>query len=93
VLVKPGKLIKLVAKGLGDGDPLDIVTQGSPSGSVFTSLCVANGGETTCHCTEFQSCVYTPLAAGSGAKLVCKSPNGPDAGCAALASPSGAFLD
>lgn len=93
-VIKPGTTLKLVAKGLGDGDPLDILAQGSPSGSIFTSLCVANGGETTCHCTEFEGCLYKSVAAGAGAKLVCgKASSVPDPGCAALASPSGAFLD
>jgi hypothetical protein len=33
------------------------------------------------------------IAADTGAKLVCKSPNLPDVECMALGSPSGAFVD
>ena len=91
-IVKPGKVVKLVAKGLGDGEPLDISSQGPPSGSVFSAYCVDNGGEERCHCSEFADCSYKVIAAGTGAKLVCKS-NVADSSCTALGSPGGAFLD
>jgi hypothetical protein len=83
-VIKPSKLLKLVAKGLGDGDALDIVTAGAPTGSVFTSYCVTNGTETTCHCTEFPSCSYKLIAGDTGAKLVCKTPNAGNPACTAL---------
>jgi hypothetical protein len=92
-VIKPEKVLKIVAKGLGDGAALDILTQGPPTGSVFTSFCLTSGGETSCHCTEFESCVYRPVAAGSGAKLLCKTPNSADDACVALGEPSGAFVE
>jgi hypothetical protein len=79
VVVKPGKLLKLVGKGIGD-EPLDLLANGAPSGSVFTAFLVDNAGEQNDHCTEFQSCTFKEIAAGSGRKLVCK--NGiPDPTC------------
>lgn len=70
-LVKPGKLLKLVGKGLGD-EPLDLLGAAAPAGGVYTTWCVANGGEEFCHCSELQGCVYKPVAHGAGAKLVCR---------------------
>jgi hypothetical protein len=83
-VIKPAKLLKLVAQGLGDGDVLDILTAGAPTGSVFTSYCVTNGPDTTCHCTEFPVCSYKSIAGGTGAKLVCKTPNSGEPACTAL---------
>jgi hypothetical protein len=83
-VIKPSKLLKLVAQGLGDGDELDIITAGAPTGSVFTAYCVTNGGETTCHCTEFSACSYKSIAGDTGAKLVCKTPNAGEPACTAL---------
>lgn len=51
-LIKPGKLLKLVGKGLGD-DPLDILAQGAPQGLGHAIYAVANGGEESVHCTVF----------------------------------------
>lgn len=83
-VIKPAKLLKLVAKERGDADKLDILAAGPPAGSVFTAYCVVNGGVTTCHCTAFSGCMHKSIAGGTGAKLVCKSPNAPDGACAAL---------
>jgi cysteine-rich repeat protein len=83
-VIKPAKLLKLVAKERGDADKLDILGAGAPAGSVFTAYCVVNGGVTTCHCTEFAGCAYKSIAAGTGAKLVCKSPNAADPTCTAV---------
>jgi hypothetical protein len=82
-VVKPGKLLKLVGKGLGD-TPLDVFAAGDPgSGGVQTAYCVTNGGEEFCHCSDFSGCAYKLIAKDTGAKLVCKS-GVADAGCAAL---------
>jgi hypothetical protein len=82
-VVKPGKLLKLVGKGLGD-TPLDVFAAGDPgSGGVQTAYCVTNGGDEFCHCSDFSGCAYKLIAKGTGAKLVCKSGVG-DAACTAL---------
>jgi hypothetical protein len=86
-VIKPGKLLKLVGKGLGD-TAIDILGAGEPStqpvGAVVTAYCVDNGADTICHCSAFPACSYQLMAADTGAKLVCK--NGvADADCAALA--------
>lgn len=83
-VIKPGKLLKLVGKGLGD-TPLDILGAGDPAGAVYTAYCVTNGAEENCHCSTFTGCIYKSIAGGTGAKLVCKSGAG-DALCQA-ASP------
>jgi ELWxxDGT repeat protein len=85
-VIKPGKLLKVVGKGLGDApDVIDIVTAG-PSGEVFTAFTVDNGGEVNTHCSAFPECSYKLIAADTGAKLVCK--NGvPDPDCKAVGCP------
>lgn len=70
-LVKPGKLLKVVAKGAGD-TRIDIVSGGDPGGSFFTSYCVTTGGDVSCHCSEFSGCSYKRIVKDTGAKLVCK---------------------
>jgi hypothetical protein len=56
-VVKPGKLLKLVGKGLGDV-PLDILTAGDPgAGGVHTAYCVTNAGEAFCHANAAPSMV------------------------------------
>lgn len=81
-VIKPMKLLKLVGKGLGDA-PLDILGAGDPgAGGVQTAYCVTNGGEENCHCSAFTGCVYRSIAAGTGAKLVCKEGT-PDDACPA----------
>jgi hypothetical protein len=89
-VVKPGKLLKLVGKSLGD-DPLDIfgagdLTGGSPD--VNWEFRVDNGAESNSHCGAFD-CSYKLIAADTGAKLVCKA----SVAATCPASPSGAFLD
>ena len=84
-VVKPGKLLKLVGKGLGD-TPLDIFAAGDPgAGGVRTAYCVTNGGEEFCHCSEFSGCAYKLIAKDTGAKLVCKS-GVADPGCGGMSS-------
>lgn len=92
-VIKPGKLLKIIGKSLGD-DALDILGAGGPSTGVVTSYCVTNDGATFCHCSQFAnaSCSWKSIAGGTGAKLVCKG-GVADGDCDAVASPSGAFLD
>jgi hypothetical protein len=72
-VIKPGKLLKIVGKNLGD-TPIDIVTAGGPgAGTVETIFTVNNGAETNRHCTSFPVCSFKVIAAGTGAKLVCKN--------------------
>jgi hypothetical protein len=70
-VVKPGNLVKIVAKGLGD-EPFDILAGGDPAGAVNTAYCVHNGLDEICHCSTFTDCTYKLIAQDSGAKLVCK---------------------
>jgi hypothetical protein len=82
-VIKPGKLLKLVGKSLGD-TPLDILGAGDPGvGGVETAYCVTNGGEEHCHCSAFTSCAWKEIAGGTGAKLVCKRGTG-DPACSAV---------
>jgi hypothetical protein len=81
-IIKPGRLAKLVGKGLGD-TAFDIYGAGDPAGDVHTAYCVDNGGDETCHCSTLSGCSYKLIAGGTGAKLVCKLGTG-DAGCAAI---------
>jgi hypothetical protein len=82
-VIKPGKLLKLVGRNLGD-TPIDILSQGSQTtGLANTAYCLDNDGEIACFCSTFPSCAWKPIAGGTGAKVVCKSGVG-DAGCAAL---------
>jgi hypothetical protein len=76
-VIKPGKLLKLVGKGLGDTE-LDILGAGNASGPVYTAYCVTNGAEENCHCSRFTGCILKSIAGGTGAKLVCKSGTGDD---------------
>lgn len=85
-VVKPGRVLKLVARGLGS-PALDVVAGGDPAGAVRTAYCLTNGGETYCHCSAFPSCTYKTIASGTGAKLVCRSAVG-DPACDALAAPT-----
>lgn len=89
-VLKPGKVLKVVGKGLGD-QKLDILAAGAPSGDVTVVYQVDNGGDVFLHCTAFGACAYKPIGAGTGAKLVCK--NGTPVACPLPASPSGAFFD
>jgi hypothetical protein len=70
VVVKPGKLAKLVGKSLGDFT-LDLEGAGDPgTQGVSTMFRVTNGPETKRHCSHFADCSYKAFA--SGAKLVCR---------------------
>lgn len=86
-VVKPGKVLKLVGKGLGDVS-LDVIGAGDPgAGGVQTAYCVTNEAEEHCHCSAFTGCAYTAIAGGTGAKLVCKTGTS-DGGCSALVPPT-----
>jgi len=86
-VIKSGKLLKLVGRGLGDV-PLDVFGSGDPgAGGVQTAYCVTNAGEKNCHCSLFSGCTYKLIAAGTGAKLVCKTGVG-DPACGAVAPPT-----
>jgi YVTN family beta-propeller protein/cysteine-rich repeat protein len=79
-VVKPGKLLKIVGKTLGDA-PLDLLGAGAPVGDVVTRYVVTNDGEHYLHCSRFEASgvVYKEIAGGTGAKLVAK--NGVPAAC------------
>jgi hypothetical protein len=71
-VIKPGRLLKFVGKSTGD-TPIDVLGAGHPGGSGITTVyTVANGGFVQRHCTSFTACDHKPIAAGTGAKLVCK---------------------
>jgi hypothetical protein len=94
VVIKPGKLLKIVGKSLGD-TPFDVASLAESNQIIYTYFRVVNGGEATSHCSAFApgTCTRKVIAGGTGAKLVCK-PGFSDNGCEALpGSPSGAFLD
>jgi hypothetical protein len=77
-VIKPGKLLKIVGKDLGD-TPIDILSVAPDGGGVDTVYTVNNGLDTNRHCTNFPTCSYKVIAAGTGAKLVCK--NGVGSAC------------
>jgi hypothetical protein len=81
-VIKPGRLLRLVGKGLGDV-PVDVLGAGDPLGPVQTAFCVDNADEEHCHCSEFTGCAYRSIAGGTGAKLVCRTGTG-DGACAAI---------
>jgi hypothetical protein len=71
-VVRPGKLLKLVTKGLGEG-PLSVRGAGDPGGGgVHTGYCVTNGGLDFCHCSTFADCRFRSIGDGTGAKLSCR---------------------
>jgi hypothetical protein len=78
--IKPGSLVKVVGKSLGDV-PLDIST--APSGPVYVADTIVNGPDTTRLCTQFNGCVHKSVAGGTGYKLVCKGNSTGDAACSA----------
>jgi cysteine-rich repeat protein len=83
IVIKPGKLVKLVGKNLGD-TPIDIFNQGaSATGVADTAFCVDNGSIPDCFCSTFGTCAWKSIAGGTGAKLVCRTGTG-DATCEAL---------
>ena len=66
-----GRRVKLVAKSLGDVNPLAI--SGTPGTDVELTYVITNGAVTKTHCTRFaaSSCRYTPVDGGTGWKLRC----------------------
>ena len=80
-VIKPGRLIKLVAKSLGD-EPLDLSL--APGGTIYAAYSVTNGAEMHRHCTQFTSCAYAPIAGGTGHKLICKKSSTGDPACQAV---------
>jgi len=82
-VVKPGKLIKLVAKGLGDGPVLDLFDD--PSGTVSTCFSLTTGIEQHRFGSTWPAadCVYKEISGGTGRKVVCKTNGAPDPTCAA----------
>jgi spore coat protein A len=91
-VVKPDKLIRLVAKNLGDGPAIDLFlpTCGDPmlktnTGTVNTCYEVANDGISFRFGSTWPpgACSYKAIAGGLGRKLTCKSGGTGDASCAA----------
>jgi cysteine-rich repeat protein len=81
--VKPGTLIKVVGKNLGD-QPIDLLGAGAPVTDLCVATIVTNAGEINRHCTLFplETIAYKEIAGGTGRKLVAK--NGlADAACGA----------
>jgi hypothetical protein len=73
-VIKPGKLVKLVGKSLGD-TPIDILSQsGADNGTAHTKYRVTDSstGFDSSFCSKFNGCAWKSIAGGSGAKLVCK---------------------
>jgi hypothetical protein len=90
-VLKPGTLVKVVGKSLGD-TPIDISLP--PSGDVFVSHQVVNGSTSIRHCTRFGSCSHKPIAGGAGYKLVCKGDSTGDPSCLGAPPPvCCAFVD
>jgi len=84
--VKPGRIVKVKTRSLGD-TPMDIST--APTGPVLVVHRITNGLETVRHCTHFNSCEHK-VSPGSF-RLVCRRGSTP-AACPA-GSPSGAFVN
>jgi hypothetical protein len=82
-LVKPGSLVKVVAKGLGDGPALDLFQE--PTGDVSVCYTVTNGTEVHRHGARWPagSCTYKEIADGTGRKLVCSGGGVADPSCGA----------
>lgn len=74
VLVRPGKLVKLTAKTIGD-EPIDVAALAAESASIRAVTTIVNDGEVYRHCTAFAADdvkVTGPNGAGK-VKLVAKS--------------------
>lgn len=82
-LVKPGKVLKLTTRGLGDA-PLDFSALAAEASTLRTIATIVNGDELVRHCTTFAaSDITTTEPNGSGrAKLVAKK--GAEAACPGL---------
>jgi hypothetical protein len=77
-VVKPAKVAKVVAKGLGDGPSLDLVGAGRPDATgVLVVLTVSNtlNGQTYRMCTRYEQNAigFKALSGGLGRKLVARS--------------------
>jgi hypothetical protein len=83
-VIKPAKLVKVVAKSLGDS-PLNV--SAAPLGAVYVSYTITNEGQTTRLCTQFTGCVHQTIAMGTGHKLVCRDNSTGDPTCAAATPP------
>jgi len=75
-VVKPGKLLKIVGKSLGDA-PIDLIAAGPPSGIIITEYRVTNGGDTFRYCSAFDpmtpnAVAFKEVAGGTGRKLVAR---------------------
>jgi hypothetical protein len=81
-VIKPGSLVKLVGRGLGD-TPFDVLGAGDPAGPIHTAFCITNDGVSTCHCSTLDACVWKAIGADTGAKLVCRG-GVADPSCTAL---------
>jgi hypothetical protein len=77
-VIKPGALIKVVGKSLGD-TAIDISS--APTGDVYVSHSVLNGDTASRHCTRFGTCSHKLIAGGTGYKLVCKGDSTGDPSC------------
>jgi len=82
-IVKQAKLLKLVAKGLGDGPVLDLFD--APAGTVSTCLSITNGIERHRFGATWSAadCTYSETGGGTGRKLVCEKGGQPDPACSA----------
>jgi hypothetical protein len=83
-VIKPGALVKVVGKSLGD-TPIDI--SAPPTGEVYVAHSVLNGEEYNRHCTRFGTCSHKLIAGGTGYKLVCKGDSTGDPTCAGAPPP------
>jgi hypothetical protein len=85
-IIKPGLLVKVVGKSLGD-TAIDI--SNAPTGNVYVTHSVFNGGEGFRHCTVFGGgCIHKPIAGGTGHKLICKENSSGDPTCAGAPPPA-----
>ncbi len=78
-VLKNGKVAKIVAKGLGDGVTVDILSNPPDGGGLTTVLTVANENDDTVkrYCTRFaeglgSTIKYKEIAGGTGRKLLAK---------------------
>lgn len=83
-VLKPGALIKVVGKSLGDS-AIDI--SAPPTGDVFVTHMISNGGFVGRHCTRFGSCAHKVIAGGTGYKLVCTGDSTGDPTCSGAPPP------
>jgi lysophospholipase L1-like esterase len=70
IVARPRRLLKLIGAGRGD-TPLDVAGAGAPTGSIYVSFEMVEGGMTTRLCSEVQNCEYRVVDGAAGAKLRC----------------------